>query len=75
MICDVYKSKLHRRHYLIVPTASELGNLTLDIYKEFGDQEVWKSIDLIPDKELIAINPEKAIANIEQYNYHVQMVG
>ena len=75
MICDVYKSKIHRKHYLIVPTATDIDALTLDIYKEFGEQAVWKSIDLVPDKELIAINPKKAIANIEQYNYHVQMVG
>ena len=72
MICDIYKSKKKAGAYLFMKAGHLLQSLPNPVFDELGELELFKQIDLISEKPLIAVSPQTVIKNIETNGYHIQ---
>lgn len=72
MKCWVYPSPVHEvRECLITPENTLLGQLPPNIRGRYRSAEIWKTIDLEPGAELVALDADEALKDIDLKGYHI----
>lgn len=76
MDVDIYKAKKNpgprEKTYIFVKTGSDIDTLPKTVKDKFGELLFFRKLTIAPGEKRIALDPDEAIRNIEQNNYHVQ---
>lgn len=68
MKCKIHQNKKNRGQCLILPENKDMSELPSEIQKDF-EQNSLKIIDIIQDKQLIALDPNEVLEHVKNKGF------